>query len=38
LTADGMKIKAAGFRRRLPVVALSTGDALHGVSTAGKMR
>jgi hypothetical protein len=26
-----MKIEAAGFRRRLPVVALSAGDALHGV-------
>src|ERR1700723_394190 len=36
---DGVKIKAAGFSRRLPVVALSARDALHQkLPTAGKMR
>src|ERR1700733_6416109 len=37
---DGMKIEAAGFGRRLPVIALSAGDPLHEDSStaAGKMR
>src|ERR1700733_14096515 len=38
-TVDGVKIEAAGFSGRLPVVALSAGDTLHQkLPAAGKMR